>query len=114
MDERDLRRIRWAEAEPRPRRMSVAQRVLIAFLASCALAAGCWLVLPRFGVYVPVWVPLAGFGLIAGAAVFAPSEEDEDDDHGPGSGDPDQDERCMEGRAVGCCAGPRPLKMFGK
>lgn len=93
------------------KRTSLGRRLVVAFVLSCLIAAGCWIVLPRFGVWVPVWVPLACFGLIAAAAVFAGHE-----DRAPDSDQvrPDAAGGCCqpdEGRPI-CCSGPRPLKMF--
>lgn len=100
-----------AEDSEGPQRAGIGRRLVVSFVLSCMIAAGCWIVLPRFGVWVPTWVPLACFGLIAAAAVFAGHEDRAPDSEQVGSGaggcccQPD------DGRPI-CCSGPRPLKMF--
>lgn len=93
----------------RERGMGIGRRLVVGFVLCCLIAAGCWVVLPRFGVWVPVWVPLACFAIIAGAAVFARNEGDvsHDEEDGPGGGCCGGD----DGRPI-CCSGPRPMKMF--
>lgn len=90
---------------------SIGRRLVVAFVLLCLIAAACWIVLPRFGVWVPVWLPFAGFGLIAAAAVLAShenrSEPTETNATSAGAGCCQAD----DGRPI-CCSGPRPLKMF--
>ncbi|MBX3316568.1 MAG: hypothetical protein KF902_06860 [Phycisphaeraceae bacterium] len=100
--ERSVLPFEVVEADPRGKGMG--RRLVIAFVLSCMIAAGCWIVLPRFGVWVPVWVPLAGFVLIVIATVAASRPGDDRDDNDTGGG-------CDEGRPI-CCSGPRPLRMF--
>lgn len=89
---------------------SIARRLVIAFVASCILALVCWVVLPRFGVWLPPWIPLASFVVIMIATVLsarpdADELEDPDTQHASGSS------CCDDGRPV-CCSGPRPLRIF--
>ncbi len=91
----------------RERGTGVGRRLVVGFVL-CSLVAGvCWGVLPRFGVWVPVWLPLGGFALIVAATVAASPDRDERDD-GPRGGCGNDD-----GRPI-CCSGPRPMRMFRK
>ncbi|MBX3360900.1 MAG: hypothetical protein KF912_08600 [Phycisphaeraceae bacterium] len=82
----------------------VGRRLVVGFVLCCVLVGICWVVLPRFGVWVPAWIPLAGFVLIVIATVAASRPRDDSDDINRGGG-------CDDGRPI-CCSGPRPLKMF--
>lgn len=86
----------------------VGRRLVVGFVVCCVIAGVCWGVLPRFGVWVPAWLPLAGFVLIVVAAVVAGSEREGNHGDGPGGG-------CGvdEGRPI-CCSGPRPMRVFRK
>ncbi len=99
------------EAFEDARRSGIGPRLVVAFVLSCLIAAGCWVVLPRFGVWVPVWVPLACFGLIAAAAVFAGHEDRDPESDQVGTGTGGGCCKADDGRPI-CCSGPRPLKMF--
>lgn len=59
------------------------KRLSFALVLILVTALVCWRVLPRFGFHVPWWVPLAGFVVIALAAL-ATIEREED----PGPGGP--------------------------
>lgn len=48
----------------------MARRLFIALLLIVAVSVGCWLVLPRYGVEVPVWMPLGGYVVIVLASVL--------------------------------------------
>jgi len=100
-------------AEADPRGTGIGRRLVVSFVLSCLIAAGCWIVLPRFGVWVPIWVPLACFGLIAAAAVFAGHEDRAPDSDHVGSGASGGCCQPDEGRPI-CCSGPRPMRMFRK
>jgi hypothetical protein len=87
-------------------------RLLVAFCLCVALAAICFVVLPANGVDIPAWIPLAAMGIIAIAALTTaqaegqlPTTPKRGEQPGAGCG-------CGDGRAVGCCSGPRPLRMF--
>lgn len=99
--------IPWPEREG----SGIGRRIVVAFVLSCLIAAGCWIVLPRFGVWVPVWVPLACFGLIAAAAVFAGHEDEAQHADGGATGAGGGCCKPDDGRPI-CCSGPRPLRMF--
>jgi hypothetical protein len=87
------------------------RRLVVGFVLCCVIAGVCWGVLPRFGVWVPVWLPLAGFGLIVFAAIVAGPERDGDHGDGPGAGCCGDGQRADEGRPI-CCSGPRPMRVF--
>lgn len=92
-------------------RAGIGRRLVVSFVLSCMIAAGCWIVLPRFGVWVPIWMPLACFGLIAAAAVFAGHEDQAQTADGEAMGGSGGCCKADEGRPI-CCSGPRPLRMF--
>ncbi len=82
----------------------MAFRLSIAFFVSILIAIGCWLILPNYGVYLPAWIPLLAFGVMAVACVLSELEQDKDDEHD----DDDEDSGDDEGRSLTCC-GPRPV-----
>lgn len=88
----------------------VGRRLVVGFVLCCVIAGVCWGVLPRFGVWVPGWLPLAGFVLIVVAAVVAGPDRDGDQGRGGGPGG-----GCGvdEGRPI-CCSGPRLMRVFGE
>lgn len=90
----------------------VGRRLVVGFFVCCVIAGVCWGVLPRFGVWVPAWLPLAGFVLIVVAAVVAGPGRDGDHSDGPGGGCGDG-QRADDGRPI-CCSGPRPMRVFRK
>lgn len=85
------------------------RRLVIGFVLCCAIAGVCWVVLPRFGVWVPVWLPLGAFVLIVVASIAASPDNPDADDGRPDAGCCKAD----EGRPI-CCSGPRPMRMFRK
>lgn len=106
-------------AAPRTEGRRLVTRLIVAFVILVVVAVLCYGVLPRFGVDLPSWVPLAAFAIIAVGVVanatsegqFGPSDEDEACRSGDvfdrkcGAGGPD-------GRPVGCCPGPRPPRFL--
>lgn len=88
---------------------SIARRLVIAFVASCLLALICWVVLPRFDVWLPPWIPLVSFVVIMAAAIISARPDTTPDD--AGGSDPRGTSCCDDGRPV-CCSGPRPLRIF--
>jgi hypothetical protein len=59
------------------------RRLSVAALVIAALAALCWLVLPRIGVDIPWWIPVIGFVVIVLSAVLAPGMSKDSNDHDP-------------------------------
>lgn len=101
----------FGERQDESRGSGVGRRLVIGFVISCVLGGRCWGLLPRFGVWVPAWLPLGGFGLIMLASLIAGYENARDDENGSGGGG--SGGRCGvdEGRPI-CCSGPRPMKML--
>jgi hypothetical protein len=61
----------------------VVHRLFASFLMCVGLSLVCWWVLPKFGLLVPAWLPLAGFAIILVAILIAsapPSDPQSDDD----------------------------------
>lgn len=112
-------------------------RLIIAFVCVVAMTTITLVVLPHFGVYLPPWVPLAAFSIIA-IAVLANAYEEGQFAQGPLDGaehvidhptphrSPNSctcssSGRCgcrrdhgreTQGRAIGCCPGPRPPRFL--
>ncbi len=112
-------------------------RLIVAFVCVAAMTTITLVVLPHFGVYLPPWIPLAAFGIIA-IAVLANAFEEGQFAHGPVDGAEDvidyptsnrsqHASSCCsggncgcgsspahepQGRAVGCCPGPRPPRFL--
>lgn len=84
-------------------------RLVIAFFLCVVLAVVCFVVLPAHGIDIPGWIPLVAMGVIAVAALMTASAEGQLSNPKNSSGG---DCGCGDGRAVGCCSGPRPLRMF--
>lgn len=63
--------------------------MLVAFTLCALLAAACWWLLPRAGVYIPAYIPLLGFVVIfiAAALLLAPELRAERDDDKPAGWD---------------------------
>ncbi|MEZ6318960.1 MAG: hypothetical protein R3B49_09445 [Phycisphaerales bacterium] len=82
---------------------AIAKRLFIAFLACLLIALACFVLVPAWvGVHVPPYVPLLSFLAIAAGAIMTMPDR------------PDADACACEdeGRPVGCCSGPRPLRAF--
>jgi hypothetical protein len=60
-------------------RWALAKRLFVAALLSVAIALVCWLLLPRAGMYVPWYVPVVAFVIIAITAVMRVNEIGDDD-----------------------------------
>lgn len=89
----------------------VGRRLVAGFILCCVVASVCWGVLPRFGVWIPAWLPFGGFGVILLASLFAGFEGRDNNNEGSMASGP----RCGadDGRSL-CCSGPRPLKLFSE
>ena len=83
---------------------AMARRIFGAFVACVVIALACFVAVPAWmGVFVPAWVPLLSFLAIATGAILTM----------PSAPKPDKDACCEdEGRPIGCCSGPRPLRSF--
>lgn len=86
----------------------LAHRIVIAFVLIMVTAVLFFIVVPLMGLHLPIAVPLMCFVTIAVGSVMA-HIGDAPDHRQPA---PKKDDDC--GCAVGCCPGPRPLKMFGE
>ncbi len=95
-----------AVAEPRDPEADVAEargslrRLAVALGLSLVLAFLCFVLAPRWGVYLPMAVPLMGFGAIALGTILAAAESS----RGRKAPEPEID----PGRPM-CCSGPRPV-----
>jgi hypothetical protein len=67
-------------AEARRAVLSLTGRLVIAGVLCAAIAVLCWGVLPRFGAYVPAYVPGIAFAVILGAALLRGGDDESDDD----------------------------------
>ncbi|MBK7405651.1 MAG: hypothetical protein IPJ41_13760 [Phycisphaerales bacterium] len=93
----------------------------MAFAVLVLVAIGCYIVLPRFGVDLPSWVPLAAFAIIAVGVLANASSEGQFGRHT--DGEDTASDRCRggscaaggqgDGRPIGCCPGPRPPRFLG-
>lgn len=64
--------------------MSLAKRLFIAFLLVVAVTLACRVVLPRYGLDVPVAIMVLGYIVILVACLIAAEpDEDEEDENGP-------------------------------
>jgi hypothetical protein len=101
----------------------MARRLLVALILSLLISIAVYVVLPRYGVVLPAWIPLLAFlTMVAGSIAIAlenDAEKDEDrpeviDPNGPYYSDappPDPDDLVRfddEARPITCC-GPRPV-----
>ena len=86
----------------------LARRLFIAFALIALLGVIFYIVLPHYGVRMPAILPLLCFGAIAVGTIL--SARDEAAMRSPGN-----ESSCGcddDGRPVGCCQGPRPLRSF--
>jgi hypothetical protein len=84
----------------------LARRLVVAFVLVMLTAVAFFVVVPLMGVDLPLIVPVMCFLTILVGSVLAHAG-DAPEHHRPKT---KQSEDC--GCAVGCCPGPRPLKMF--
>ncbi len=98
------------DAPPQVEGRKLLLRLVIAFVICVILAAVCFVVLPANGVDIPGWIPLVAMALIAVAALTTAKAEGQLPTTKPGCSDGPCG--CDDGRPVGCCSGPRPLRMF--
>ena len=87
----------------------LAHRIVIAFALVMVTAVLFFIVVPLMGVHLPIAVPMMCFVTIVVGSVMAHIGDAPDQRMPP---KPKKDDYC--GCAVGCCPGPRPLKMFGE
>lgn len=80
-----------------------ARRLFVAFVLSAFVAVLSFVVLPKWGVYLPPMVPVLGFIVILLGTVLGSREDGAA--RKPACGVDD------EGRPI-CCSGPRPLRTF--
>ena len=78
------------------------RRLAVALGLSLVLAFLCFVLAPRWGVYLPMIVPLMGFGAIALGTIMAAAEAR------PKTPEQADDEADAPGRPI-CCSGPRPI-----
>jgi hypothetical protein len=86
----------------------LARRLFLAFAMIAVLGVVFYIVLPNYGVRMPPVLPVLCFIAIMVGTVMAARED------AANSGD-EPDECCNEdddGRPIGCCQGPRPLRAF--
>lgn len=74
------------------------RRLAVALGLAMMIAFLCWVLAPRWGVHLPMIVPLMGFAAIAVGTIMAASEAQPKPKR---AGDP-------PGRPM-CCSGPRPV-----
>ena len=84
----------------------LARRIVVAFALIMFTAVIFFIAVPLMGVDLPIIVPVMCFVTIAVGSVMAHVGDAPDQR----VQQPKKDEDC--GCAVGCCSGPRPLKMF--
>jgi len=103
------RRVRDAEYDEREGTLT-ARRLMVAFALSALLAVFSFVLLPKWGVYLPPMIPALGFIVILVGSILG-SREDRAGDESVVEKD-----RCGcddEGRPI-CCGGPRPMQSFRK
>lgn len=102
-------RLKKEHAENRYEEQSrrLARRIVIAFGLVMFTAVLFFIIVPLMGLHLPIAVPLMCFVTIAVGSVMAHIGDAPEHRETPRS-QPDDG-----GCAVGCCPGPRPLKMFG-
>lgn len=87
-------------------------RLVVAFFLAVALAVVCFVVLPSMGIDIPAWIPLVAVIVIAIAALTnAKAEGQLPTPKSRHTADPNSC-GCNDGRAVGCCPGPRPPRFL--
>ncbi|MCC7388997.1 MAG: hypothetical protein IT431_09540 [Phycisphaerales bacterium] len=97
------------DAPPQVEGRRLLLRLVIAFVICVILAAVCFVVLPANGVDMPGWIPLVAMAIIAVAALTTAKAEGQLPSKPACS---DGACGCDDGRPVGCCSGPRPLRAF--
>lgn len=85
----------------------LARRIVIAFVLIMLTAAVFFIGVPLMGVDLPLIVPAMCFITIVAGSVMA--HVGDSPEHRAPTAKRDDESGC----AVGCCPGPRPLKMFG-
>lgn len=103
------------EVPPQVEGRRLLLRLVIAFCLALFLAAVCFVVLPSLGIDIPAYIPLLAMLVIAIAALMTASAEGQLPPMGskPGSDPSDcKSPGCNDGRAVGCCPGPRPPRFL--
>ena len=58
----------------------MAKRLSIALVLSILIGFGCYVILPRYGVTLPPWVPVLAFAFMFVASVAVELERDSEDD----------------------------------
>jgi len=100
----------------------MARRLLVALILSLLISIAVYVVLPRYGVVLPAWIPLLAFAaMVAGSIAITlekQAEEDAGEDAPATDGlyysdapPPDPDDLVRfdeEARPITCC-GPRPI-----
>jgi hypothetical protein len=100
-------RVREAEDEDREGTLT-ARRLMVAFALSALLAVFSFVLLPKWGVYLPPMIPALGFIVILVGSILGSREDKRDDEQVV------EKDACGcddEGRPI-CCSGPRPLQSF--
>ncbi|MFG0307496.1 MAG: hypothetical protein ACF8Q5_14935 [Phycisphaerales bacterium JB040] len=93
---------REARCEDEEARAAAAlmRRLLVALALVLVIGAVCFVVLPLYGMKLPIIMPILAFiAIFLGAILTAPSPKPR-----PRPSD--------DGRPIGCCPGPRPLRSF--
>lgn len=83
----------------------LARRLIVAFVLVVLLAVVFFIIVPKMGVHLPMFVPVLCFATIVLGALLAHAGDAPESRQAR-----KRDDDC--GCAVGCCPGPRPLKMF--
>lgn len=82
----------------------LARRLVIAFILIVLTGVVFFIVVPLMGVHLPLIVPVLCFvAIVVGAVIVHAGEAPEEKQPCP---------RDDEGRPIGCCPGPRPLRGF--
>ncbi|USN99599.1 MAG: hypothetical protein H6810_02750 [Phycisphaeraceae bacterium] len=82
----------------------LARRIVVAFVLVVITAVIFFIIVPSLNVHLPVFVPVLCFAVIVLGSVLSHTGD------APPQRPPRKRDDC--GCAVGCCTGPRPLKMF--
>jgi hypothetical protein len=101
------RRVRDAEDEDREGTLT-ARRLMVAFALSALLAVFSFVLLPKWGVYLPPMIPALGFIVILVGSILGSREDRAGDEQVVEKNSCGCDD---EGRPI-CCGGPRPLRSF--
>ncbi|MFT5422716.1 MAG: hypothetical protein ACI89L_000481 [Phycisphaerales bacterium] len=89
------------ENEEEEQTIALTRRLVIAFVLIILIGAVFFILMPYYGMNLPPIMPLMVFiAIAAGALLTAPKAP--------------KKKRCADddGRAIGCCQGPRPLRSF--